>query len=170
VKHVEGLGEMALELALRVPEIALELGHGLDKVLERIEMTAKAEFGQYQSAQGPFPAWPELAEATKDDRVHQGYAENEPLLRSGDTRDSVERERDGLEGVVGSKDENLVFHEFGTATIPARPVLGPAAFVNKGAIQRLVGAALVAGLIGKTDLLPGGEVHEGLGYNMRTAD
>jgi hypothetical protein len=38
----------------------------------------------------------------------------------------------------------MVFHEFGTSKMPPRPVLGPAAFRNKLAIQRLVGEAALA--------------------------
>lgn len=164
MKHLASLGEMALELALIVPEVALELHHGLEKVAQRIEATAKSEFGVYQAEQGAFPAWPELAEATKDDRVRQGYTENDPLLRSGELMNTVGHEVQGLEAAIGSTDEKMVFHEFGTSRMPARPVLGPAAFRNKAAIQKLVGAAVVAGLIG-TD-----QVHAALGYDFTTKD
>lgn len=162
MKTFGSLMEMGLHLASRVPLIALELEHGLDRVLATIEMKAKAEFGVYQPATGPFQAWPELADATKDDRVSQGYAENEPLLRSGSARDSISRSQEGLTGAVGSTDERLVWFEFGTPHMPARPVLGPAAFASKEAIEKLVGAAAVAGLIGAD------QVHQALGYDFTT--
>ncbi len=150
-KHLGDLGEMAVELlAMRVGVIT-ELQHGLDKVLEKIEETAKGEFGEYQPNVGPFPAWAELAEATKADRAHQGFPENEPLLRTGDLQDSIEHERDGFEGVVGSKADIMLYHELGTANMPARPVLGPAAYRNKPAIEKLLCAAVVAGMIGGTE-------------------
>lgn len=160
------LMEMSLFLATRPIEIAIELHHGLDKLGARIEKTAKDEFGRYQSATGPFGAWPELADSTKDDRVHQGFSENDPLLRTGELRDSISHKVDhgALELAVGSPDEKMVFHEFGTSKMPARPVLGPAAFRNKSAIQRLVGAAVVAGLVGSH------QIHEALGYDFKTED
>lgn len=164
MKQLSSLMEMSLELAARVPEVAIELHHGLQKVAGRIEATAKAEFGIYQPEVGPFGAWPDLAESTKDDRVKQGFPEDEPLLRTGDLRDSIEHEVEGLEAAIGSTDEKMVFHEFGTSKMPARPVLGPAAFVNKELIQKLVGAAAVTGLIGAD------QIHAALGYDMQTED
>lgn len=158
--------EMGLFLATRPAAIAVELHHGLDRLGATIEKTAKDEFGRYQGQAGPFEAWPELADATKDDRVAQGYPENEPLLREGDLRDSIGHEVDhaGLELAVGSTSDLMPYHEFGTSKMPARPVLGPAAFRNKDAIQRVVGAALVAGLVGAD------QIHEALGYDFETAD
>lgn len=171
-RHLGSLGEMGMFLAMRVPEIAIELHHGLERIAQRIERTAKAEFGHYQPATGSFPEWPELAESTKDDRAAKGFAENEPLLRTGELHDSIEHEVHGaeLEAVIGSKDERMEWHELGTERMPARPVLGPAAFLNRDAIQKLVGAAVVAGLIGKTDFHEAGEIHDALGYNAKTAD
>lgn len=164
IRQMKDLAEMGLALAARVPLIAAELHEGLNVIAAHIEKTAKAEFGTYQPTKGPFGAWPELAEATKDDRVRQGFPEDEPLLRTGDLRDSISRHVEGLEAAVGSTDETMVFHEFGTSKMPARPVLGPAAFSSKGVIEKLVGAAAVSGLIGRD------RIHEALGYDFKTQD
>jgi hypothetical protein len=164
VKTFGSMGALAEHLVTRIPAIAASLERGLEQALVKIENTAKAEFGSYQPAVGPFPEWPELAEATKDDRVQQGFSENDPLLRSGAQRDSIEHERQGLEGVVGSTDAKMVFSEFGTPTEPARPVLGPAAFLNREALQKLVGAAVVSGLVGSE------QIHKALGYELSTED
>lgn len=165
MKTFGSLMEFSGFLGTRVPAVAAALEAGLEKALVKIEMTAKAEFGRYQGATGPFPEWPELAEATKDDRVHQGYAENEPLLRSGEQRDSIEHAWVGpLEGVVGSTDPKMVFSEFGTPTEPARPVLGPAAYLNRDALRLLVGAAAMSGLVGTE------QIHKALGYEALTED
>lgn len=96
--------------------------------------------------------------------MEAGFTPNDPLLASGEMRETIERQRQGLEGVVGSNDEKLVFHEFGTVNMPARPVLGPAAFRNKATIERLVGAAVVSGLLG------GEVVHHALAYQLATSD
>ena len=173
VRHMRDLGEMAAALALAGPEMALHLHHGLERVAKVIEATAKAEIGHYQDAVGPFPGWPELAESTKDDRVRKGYTENDPLLRSGELLESIGHQVDGLEAQVGSTSELMVFHEFGTQRMPARPVLGPAAFRNKETIHLLLGAAAVSGLLGPVGVagpvLPA-RIHADLGYDFKTTD
>lgn len=169
MKQLTSLGAMATELALRVPEIALELHEGLRIIAKRIERDAKVEIGTYQDAVGPFPGWPELAEATKDDRVSKGFSENDPLFRTGQRKDDITHAVQGLEAAIGTPEGAptaiiAVVEEFGNEREPARPVLGPAAFKNKATIQKLVGAAAVAGLIGHD------RIHEALGYDFKTED
>jgi hypothetical protein len=104
---------------------------------EGIESSFFVKFGIYQ------PKWSGLAERTKAIRVKQGYPEDEPLLRSGVTRDSFTREVEATETsitiIVGIKtgtirklpyDERpkdigqlMCWHERGTATEPPRPML-----------------------------------------------
>ena len=103
--------------------------------------TAQDEVGTYQDENtGPFPPWAELAEATKDDRVRQGYTENDPGLRSGDMRESygVRTELAGplATASIGSDDPKALWFENGTVRSadakafyqPPRSVLGVAAF------------------------------------------
>ena len=168
-KHIEGFVAMAEELVERELSMLAYLGAGLDRVLVTVEKTAKGEFGTYQPTSGSFPAWAELSDETKAQRVAQGFTENDPLLRSGELRDAVEHDREILEGVVGVKSgkdhgaypdgsggadlgDMMVWHELGTSKMPARPVLGPAAFRNKERIQRIVGEAAVAGIVGDSVL------------------
>lgn len=167
--HFHSLGEMALHLATRPAEVAIELHHGLERIAKKIEAAAKAEVGVYQPSVGPFIGWEELAQDTKDDRVKQGYSENDPLLRSGQRRDDISHSVEGLTAMIGTPEsaetaQIAIYEEFGTEHEPPRPVLGPAAFRNKTAIQMLVGAAVVSGLI------EGEFVHEALGYDMKTVD
>ncbi|OND79020.1 hypothetical protein AQ938_07000 [Burkholderia pseudomallei] len=140
--------------------ILLRMHAGLDRVAAHIERTAKAEIGQYQPAVGPFDAWAPLAEATKDDRVRNGFPEDEPLLRTGEMRDSISRRVRGLEAEIGSTSDKLVYQELGTANaahpIPPRPVLGPAAVLAEPVIRRVLIGALVSGL------LDGGSMPAGL--------
>lgn len=164
MRTFDSLGDFALHLLATEVATRAALETGLSRVLARIEATARSEFGHYQAAVGPHPAWPELAESTQERRVAAGYTPNDPLKASGEMQNSIERDQKGLEGVVGSKDDKLVYHEFGTSKMPARPVLGPAAFRNKAMIQKLVGAAVVAGLIGQD------AVHQALGYDFQTKD
>jgi HK97 gp10 family phage protein len=127
---------------------ALAMHSSMSAIGALVEARAKEEIGEYQPAVGPFQAWPELAQATKDDRVRQGYSENDPLLRTGELRDSVSHESAGLEVAIGSTSDVMVYHEFGTSKMPARPVLGTAAFSSKDKIMEILGAAAVIGLSG----------------------
>jgi hypothetical protein len=121
-------------------------------VLIVIEKTAKSEIGVYQESVGPFPAWAPLADSTEEEKARLGYPTDAPLLRTGDMRESITHERDGLEGVVGSDSDILVYQELGTEKIPPRPVMGPAAFTNKKHIERIIGHAAVSGLLGDSHI------------------
>ena len=89
-----------------------------------LQKKAKEKFGHYQSG------WDELSDATKKDRVRQGYSENDPLLRSGHLRDTVEMNVRGRSASIGSNDMVMVYQEKGTTRtgwqgakgIPPRPV------------------------------------------------
>jgi len=67
----------------------------------------------------------DLAESTQIERVAQGYTPNDPLVRSGELRESVMPAVEGLFGAdfaaAGTDDPIAHYHEFGTPTIPARP-------------------------------------------------
>lgn len=140
----------------------LALQAGLKQVAKGIEKTAKAEIGKYQPEVDTFSAWEELAESTKEERVRQGFSENEPLLRTAALRESISYHVEGLEAVIGSISDVMVYHEFGTVHIPPRPVLGPAAFRNKEKIKKTIGHAAASGLIGVQ------RIHPLLNYDFET--
>ncbi|UXO70831.1 hypothetical protein [Pantoea dispersa] len=124
------LEQFACELTSASASIASGLEVSFRVIVKEIEETAKEEIGIYQPAYGPFDAWAPLAESTKADRVRQGYSEDEPLLRSGELRDSIGSEVVGLAAIVGTKSEIGLWQEVGTAHIPPRPFIGPA-YVRK---------------------------------------
>lgn len=127
--------------------VALELRGGLKKCAVAIEATAKAEFGMYQPEVGQFAAWDPLAASTQKERARLGYTPDDPLLRSGDLEGSVSHVVSGLEAVIGSDSDVMVYQELGTERIPPRAVLGPAAIRNKALIERTLGLAAVKGLL-----------------------
>jgi hypothetical protein len=151
--------DMVTELAAAEVAIHVNARLALEFVAQAVEKTAKGEVGVYQDAIGPFSEWPELAQSTQDQREHLGYSANDPLLRDGTMRDSISHKVEELEAQIGSDSDILVWQEFGTATIPPRPVLGPAAEHNHDLIVKELGGAVVAGLIG------GDIVHASLGYD-----
>jgi hypothetical protein len=127
--------------------------HNEHEAMERaallIENEAKKEIGHYQAGAGPFAGWAELADSTKDERVKQGFAENEPGLRTGEMRDSIDHVVGDREAVVGSNSENLERFELGTAKQPPRSVLGLAAVRKAPEVARILGMDLVQSLVGR---------------------
>ncbi len=128
-------------------EEALELG------AKAIQAEAKRVIGTYDYG------WPQLAPATQADREHQGFPANEPLLRTGEMRDSIHYAiiTPGKEAEIGSNSDIAFYQELGTSTIPARSFLASsAARLEKPIIKMIrktVGAAVegrnIAGEIAK---------------------
>lgn len=158
-RDFKSLGEFGEYLLKQLPRQLVALEAGLEEACALIEKEARAEFGVYQPAIGPFPNWAPLAEATKDERVRLGYTEDDPLLRSGSLRDDTGHEVRGLEGVVGNKSEIMVYQELGTEHIPPRPVLGPAAVRCQAQVERIIGTYAIAGLMGGA-LMTKGLLHQ----------
>ncbi|AVA33367.1 phage virion morphogenesis protein [Cupriavidus metallidurans] len=159
MKEFGSLAQFAAHLGTLEVSIVAEVRRGLTEVAKAVEKTARAEIGNYQPAVGPFPAWAPLADSTKKDRVRKGYTEDDPLLRSGDLRDSIGHEVGVTDAVIGSTSDIGVYQEMGTDKIPPRPFLGPAALRNEEEIQRILGRAAVRGL------LAGAVLPAGLGYD-----
>ena len=122
----------------------------VDHCAKLVEREAKAEIGAYQDQAGPFIAWPELAEATKADRLRQGFTEDDPLLRTGEMRDSIGTtlSTDGLEAQIGSNSDIAVYQELGTATIPPRSFLGGAMARKEEEIVAILGNTVATALVG----------------------
>lgn len=159
----KSFGALAAHLvSIKLAE-AVALHKGLEIVAESIEATAKDKIGEYQADIGPFPAWADLEDATEKEKERLGYPLDAPLLRRGDLRDSIGREIEPLEFIVGSTDDVMIYQEMGTEHIPPRPVLGPSAIENEKKIAALIGAATVAGLLGKS------EIGSGIGYDFETS-
>jgi hypothetical protein len=100
----------------------------LEKACVVIEDEAKRVIGSYDYG------WRELAESTQAERARLGFPPNEPLLRTGEMRDSLEHQVVLAEkkGYVGSNDDKAVWQELGTSRgIPPRSFLGGAA-AHKG--------------------------------------
>lgn len=139
------LEQFAMEMSSASASIATGLEAGFRVIVKEIEETAKEEIGVYQPAYGPFDAWAPLAESTKADRVRRGYSEDEPLLRSGELRDSIESEVTGLAAIVGTKSEIGSWQEVGTENIPPRPFIGPAYVRKIDPLMESLGRAILRG-------------------------
>lgn len=125
-----------------------ETNEAMKKAAMLVEHEAKSEIGIYQDQAGPFAGWAELAQSTKDDRVAQGYSENDPLLRSGKVRDSIGHVAKGHEAVIGSNDDIAVMLELGTSRMPPRSFLGGAGFRKGPEVAKILGHGAVKALVG----------------------
>lgn len=140
------LEQFAREISSASASIATGLESNFRVIVKEIEETAKEEIGIYQPAYGAFDAWAPLAESTKADRVRLGYSKDEPLLRSGELRDSIESEVVGLAAIVGTKNQIGLWQEVGTDRIPPRPFIGPAYVRKINPLLEAIGEAITNGL------------------------
>src|ERR1700761_8189213 len=141
------LAEQFARLALEGEAVSHELA---GKGAHMIQRDAQNKLGSYQPSAGPFGAWDELADSTKADRVNKGFPEDEPLLRTGELRDSIESVVQGSEAMVGSMDPIALWQETGTddGNLPPRSFLGAAAFESKPKLSALCAATLIAWISG----------------------
>jgi HK97 gp10 family phage protein len=123
---------------------------------EAIRRQAQNYIGTYDAV----PQWPQLATSTQKERVKKGFPANEPLLRSGEMRDSIEITiaRDGMSAEIGSNNDKAVWAELGTSRAPPRPFLGPAADIMGPQIAKAAGRAALAVMLGRGAL--SAEMHE----------
>ncbi len=146
-QELKSLDALAARL-LMLPAILRKVQHhALKAASTLIENDAREQIGHYQGQHGEYPEWAPLAQSTEEEKARLGYPADAPLLRKGDLQKSFSHSVEGLEAVVGSTDPVMVYHEFGTSKMPPRPVLGPALFKNRGAIQKLIGFATVSAII-----------------------
>jgi len=161
-REFDGLESFILHLASLEATAHRSHRRGLELALKLIEQDAKDQIGHYQPQVGEFPAWAPLAASTEEEKARMGAPANAPLLRRGDLRDSFSHQViSEHEGVVGSTDPVAIFHEFGTAKMPPRPVLGPAAVRNRDKIRAIIGRAVVEGIIGGELQAGGGDYFGG---------
>lgn len=128
--------------------IAEEEHKALERAARIVEAEAKHEIGTYQDTAGQFVQWAELADSTKQQRARLGFAENDPLLRTGELRDSIGHAVGDKEAVVGSDSQIAEWQELGTKTIPPRSFLGGAAYRKREEVAKELGRSAVMGLVG----------------------
>jgi len=143
IRHMAHIGDMAAEMLVIDAAIVLACHHGLEEIAQKIEETAKAEIGTYVGNK-----WPELSELTQYARSKAGFPPNDPLLMTGELRDSISHVVGAMEAEIGSTSKIMVWQEMGTDRIPPRPVLLPAAEKNMPNMARILASLIAKGLIG----------------------
>jgi hypothetical protein len=114
---------------------------GLLEGAELVKTAAQECIGQYQPAKGDVPEWAPLSPATQDDRVAQGFSADDPLLRTGALRDSIEVkpvEPDAvLVGVFDPEVEVIAkAMEFGYHNVRANRIVPPRSFIRGTAFEK----------------------------------
>ena len=133
----------------------VHLDHAEHTAMERackvIEKEAKRELGTYQGQAGPFVAWADLADSTIAEKEKLGFAPpDNPLLRTGDLRDSIDHAVGVREGAVGSDSPIAEYQELGTSRgIPPRSFLGGAAVRKGPEVAEIIGLSPVMALVGE---------------------
>jgi phage gpG-like protein len=127
--------ELATIFGTAIAETTAARHEALEVAAVIIEGEAKAVIGTYKYG------WTELADSTKRDRERKGFPPNEPLLRTGELRDSIEHSAGVETAYVGSNLNIAVYQELGTSRIP------PRSFLMGAAVHKGKEAAIAAGAI-----------------------
>jgi hypothetical protein len=144
-------------------------GAGLEAAGVALEHAAKAALGEYQAGAGPFPAWEELAERTKEKRGEWGWGINEPLLVTDELRNHIRHSVDAERGrgavgvphewvgVLMGEDPNdqyrdigevALVQEMGLGHVPQRSFLGLSAVRHFGRLINLMVRPVVLAFAG----------------------
>lgn len=141
------LGELAATLRRAETRVVPEL----ERVVQAVTFSAVQKARRYIGHE--MPEWAPLAESTIAEKERLGYvgqvSATDPLLRTGEMRDSIEGVVDGLTGVVGSDSKKALWQEFGATgvgrgragTIPPRPFIGLAMLEASEEVEPLMLAA-----------------------------
>lgn len=122
--------------------------HAMERAARVVEARAKAIVGHYQHDTGQFPEWAPLAQSTREDRVRLGFPEDDPLLRTGELRDSIGHVAERREAAIGSNLAVAEYQELGTSRIPPRSFLGVAAYQTAERVAEIAGSGVVRALVG----------------------
>lgn len=149
-------------LESRKAAIPIEQRRGANDAGIMLVHEAQAKIGEYQEAAGPFPQWAPLSEntltggVTEDGHHYPGKIElgfappDNPLLRTGQMRGSIEHIASEHEVVIGSHDPVARLQEFGTDRIPARSFIGSTMFTCGHDAARHVFKCIIAALTGNS--------------------
>jgi phage gpG-like protein len=105
----------------------------LEKAAVIVETEAKRVIGTYDYS------WTPLAPST----IARKATGDSPLLETGELRESIEHNVDGLVANIGSNNMKAVWHELGTSRVPPRSFLVQAAVHKEKEVVHLIERDLV---------------------------
>ena len=149
MRNFAGPGAFAAFLTSTMSRDERNRREAMDQAARLVQDEAKKMIGTYQPAYPPFQAWAPLAPSTIADKTAKGYAPpDNPLLRTGDLRRSIQRSVGKDEASIGSNADVAVWQELGTSRIPPRSFLGAAAAKNADKVADILGGGATAALTG----------------------
>ena len=120
---------------------------GVKRGAELIQHEAKDLIGT------EYAGWAALAPSTIAEKERLGYtgkvSATDPLLRTGEMRATIQVSAEGRHAAIGTNDPVAEYQEFGTARIPARPFMGPAAYRKGKDAAKAVGLSVALVIAGK---------------------
>lgn len=142
VKEFKSLKAFSTQLQKVVGSYERREKNLLEIVGRFVTIQSKSIIGHRQYVPG-FAIWADLAESTKQEKEKLGYGNAgndwQPLLRTGEMRDSISYSVELHQVHIGSTSEIMVYQEKGTFFIPARPVLSLTMYKEKQKLQQAVG-------------------------------
>ena len=100
-----------------------------------------------------YAGWAALAPSTVAEKERLGYtgkvSATDPLLRTGEMRATIQASAEGHHAAAGTNDKIAEYQEFGTARIPARPFMGPAAYRKGKDAAKAAGLSVAFVIAGK---------------------
>jgi hypothetical protein len=141
------------QVAMTLDDLARMLEASVRSVRQRLEGDLAKIGGLTKAMAAEFighelPEWQALAPSTIAEKEALGYtgqvSATDPLLRTGEMRDSIKVEVEGLEMAVGSHDKVAADQEIGTSRIPPRPFLALAAMRSIDYAAEVLGETAVA--------------------------
>jgi hypothetical protein len=149
---LKGFAKLSVEIGS-----VMELGMPsvMEKCAKLVENEAKDMIGNdasYGYDISPRARWVKLAPSTIADKIQRGFAVDHPLERTGRMARTIKSVWGRFKASVGSNDPIFLMQEGGTAgrhPIPPRSMLGGAAVRKGKEIQKLIGVATEAILMGK---------------------
>jgi hypothetical protein len=156
MKDFASVSDFVRFLGTRRAAIKVEQNAGMKVAGDMLARSAKDMIGH----EG---LWQPLADSTVEEKRRLGYAgqvsETDPLLRTGQVRDSIASTTGEAVIVLGATDPIAKLHEDGTMHMPARPVIGPTMFREGHEAAGIVFRYVFAALTGSPrPLEPGHEV------------
>ncbi len=138
---LDSLGALADVLERRSITALAAARMALKEGAELVKTAAQESMGSYQPAKGDVPAWAPLSPATQEDRVAKGFTPDDPLLRTGELRDSIEvRPVDDDALLVGVFDPAMqtiaAAMEYGYHNVRAQRAVPPRSFIRGTAIEK----------------------------------
>jgi phage gpG-like protein len=142
-RSFNSIGEFVAFMSRQVATLPKAQHHALEEGAAIVLKEAKSYPGEYQKG------WPALADATKDARTLAGHEPNEPLLVTGELRESyADKVIDAHHAAVGSDDDKAVWQEMGTPTIPQRPVLALAGAAKEAEVVEAIARRIHGHMVG----------------------